>query len=293
MINDTRSPSILRKAAFQLPFFLLAGMVEVNSAMAATETLELISPWQVERHAESCALSAAFGNQRNPLVLHFERFEPYHDFQLLMVGKQLKRLVPPTKLSIAYGSTGKVQTTASYRQARNADGTPAILVPVAGLPHDGESTQAVAAGEAAVDHLTLTIGQKRQVIVNTGSLGEPFAAFTTCTDQLVSSWGYEPGHKQSLSRRLSPLSNPSSWLRPADYPGAALFSRAQGMVNFRLDVDAAGTPLRCKVQRSFGDEFDSTTCSRLMERARFRPALNAAGQPVASYYVNRAYFLIP
>ena len=84
-----------------------------------------------------------------------------------------------------------------------------------------------------------------------------------------------------------PLSNPGTWLRSGDYPGGALFKGAQALVSFRLAVDAGGAPTACEIQRSYsGELFDKASCKGLMARARFAPALDADGKPIASYFAS-------
>jgi protein TonB len=56
-------------------------------------------------------------------------------------------------------------------------------------------------------------------------------------------------------------------------------------VYVRLRVESNGRPSRCDVMRSFGDTLtDQWTCSLLMQRSQFRPALDARGIPVAAWF---------
>jgi TonB family protein len=65
-------------------------------------------------------------------------------------------------------------------------------------------------------------------------------------------------------------------------------------VHFRLSVDARGKVSDCHIQRSTRPEgFDEAVCEVLMHRARFKPALDAEGKPMASYYINTVRFIIP
>ena len=68
-----------------------------------------------------------------------------------------------------------------------------------------------------------------------------------------------------------------------DYPSAIQRNWPRGgIVYLRLRIEATGRPSRCDVMRSFGDStIDQWTCSLIMERGQFRPALDARGAPVA------------
>lgn len=66
-----------------------------------------------------------------------------------------------------------------------------------------------------------------------------------------------------------------------DYPRAASRARQEGEVLVRFTVSPAGDAVGCTVLRSSGHaELDQTTCRLIKRRFRFRPARNAAGDPV-------------
>ena len=58
-----------------------------------------------------------------------------------------------------------------------------------------------------------------------------------------------------------------------------------GAIFLRLRIGPDGRPTQCDVMRSFGDPgADQLTCSLLMQRGQFRPALDTSGRPVAAWY---------
>jgi protein TonB len=85
-----------------------------------------------------------------------------------------------------------------------------------------------------------------------------------------------------------PRGSPVSWVTYQDYPAAALRAREQGVVGFRLDVDATGKVTDCTITRSTRSPvLDETSCGLLRRRGRFVPASDAHGQPVAGTWENR------
>lgn len=77
----------------------------------------------------------------------------------------------------------------------------------------------------------------------------------------------------------------SGTIRDRDYPREASRSKAGGVVEVRFTIEASGRVSGCRVTRSSGDaSLDETTCRLIEERFRFKPASNAAGEPVASQY---------
>jgi TonB family protein len=80
----------------------------------------------------------------------------------------------------------------------------------------------------------------------------------------------------------------------ADYPAAAIRNHEEGAVGYRLSVGSDGHPIGCVVTSSSGSSIlDSTTCSLLMERARFRPALDSAGKPTTDSLTGRIVWRLP
>ena len=72
-------------------------------------------------------------------------------------------------------------------------------------------------------------------------------------------------------------------LRDSDYPRAAEQAGLAGTVAISFRVRTDGSVDRCEVVRSSGAELlDGLTCRLFTQRFRFRPATDAAGQPIDS-----------
>jgi protein TonB len=70
-----------------------------------------------------------------------------------------------------------------------------------------------------------------------------------------------------------------------DYPAATRNVRLGSAVTIALTVSAQGRPTSCRVLRASKDpEADQITCRLAVERFRFRPAQNAAGELIPSTY---------
>lgn len=97
----------------------------------------------------------------------------------------------------------------------------------------------------------------------------------------------------SKARPPVPAGNPGKWVTMEDYPFSALRSEAEGVTRFTLKIDAEGAPAECNVTNSSGhDDLDSTTCALMEERARFKPALDAQGKPVAATWSSSVRWMI-
>ena len=76
-----------------------------------------------------------------------------------------------------------------------------------------------------------------------------------------------------------------------DYPRDLVRTGAQGLVRFRLTVDKEGAPTKCDLASTTKPEgFGSVVCGALLQRARFKPALDAQGEPIKSYFTGVVRF---
>lgn len=88
--------------------------------------------------------------------------------------------------------------------------------------------------------------------------------------------------------------NANEWVRSEDYPPAALRAEAEGTVTFELLMTADGMIYDCNVTEPSGnDDLDAATCTLVRERAKFEPAKDAAGKPLASLYKGRVKWKLP
>jgi TonB family protein len=79
------------------------------------------------------------------------------------------------------------------------------------------------------------------------------------------------------------LLNWSELVTANDYPAVALMKEQEGTVTVRLDVDRTGVVTTCKVVISAGSAaLDDQTCALFRARARYIPAHDRRGRPVAS-----------
>jgi protein TonB len=91
-----------------------------------------------------------------------------------------------------------------------------------------------------------------------------------------------------------PRGNPSSWANSNDYPSRALREEREGVTRFSVQVDASGRVSSCTVTGSSGhSDLDSTTCSLIQRRGRFRPATNGNGDAVAGSWSSAVRWEIP
>ena len=94
-----------------------------------------------------------------------------------------------------------------------------------------------------------------------------------------------PAPAPSLAKGVEPRGNPGRWVPPYEYPEISMLTGEEGTTGFLLEVGANGRVNDCSITRSSGSSrLDERACRSLERRARFRPALDNAGEPVSGYY---------
>jgi len=111
-------------------------------------------------------------------------------------------------------------------------------------------------------------------------------ALRKCEDKTMREWGIDAVAWRALKSRPIPSASLSGSLTPNDYPLLPAQYQVQGDVIARLDVGSDGTVHECVgLNKKVNADFNFATCRALMRRARFHPALDAGGQPVAAPFV--------
>ena len=73
-------------------------------------------------------------------------------------------------------------------------------------------------------------------------------------------------------------------IKNSDYPKALREANISGTTQTEIAVGVNGRATACRIIRTSGSrELDSTTCQLILQRFKFKPARNAAGQAIASH----------
>ncbi len=280
---------------------MIAAAVPTDVSPAAAmdkqvETLSRTGKWVVNYDRDSCNLAVQLGNGDRMVIARFTRFEPGNRFDFALFGKRFFTsetrvegtadfgLNPkPTEIHGLGGTSGKLR--AMFFSSLRLDGWQ--------RKNDGEVPPEVTPEEEArVTGVTVDLRGQRPFRLEFGSLGKPFAEMRRCMDNLVTHWGYDAAQQAAALRPASSITSPGTWLNSDDYPTGAYLNGHNGMVQFRLDVDAEGKVAGCYIlSRTSPDEFADVTCRAITKRARLQPALDAQGRPMRSYYVNKVLWL--
>lgn len=121
-----------------------------------------------------------------------------------------------------------------------------------------------------------------------------FEALRACQDRIATEKGEDGPARRAYKRELEPVGNFGRWITNNDYPSWAKARGLEGITGFRLSVDPTGVVSGCEVIQSSGHPMlDELTCPLLLARAKFTPALDGSGKPVADTYSNRVRWQPP
>lgn len=260
------------------------------------EVLAGSGKWEINYDTDSCHLMTQAGTGDDAIVVRFTRYDRGDSFQLDLFGKRFKHFNSNPGVGTQFLPGGEYNETASM--VADAGELGVLLLGGTDLTGhksgkaDAPRPPVAPADELGITQLRLRINRGRDIFLNLGSLGKPFASLRACTDNLLRQWGYDPAAQAALASRPTPANNPASWATSSDYPNQALAKGLSGIVTFRLDVDATGAVRNCSIVASTQPaEFKAATCKALTQRARFKPARDLAGAAVPSYYINRVRWL--
>jgi hypothetical protein len=282
-----------------LPAVIATAAVLASPAMAETKVLTSTSPWKMDYTGNACHLQRGFGTAEEPVLVQFEQLAPGDYFNFTAAGRPFAGVTEASGVTLSTGPDGKpisTRFTLGDMQVGNGQSLTTLFFMATTLNGhgEGEARPAPVTSERAAQVTSLIVAWgSKGVQIGTGPLGKAFAAMDSCTEDLVKSWGLDPAQQKMLSRRPRPLTEPDTWLPRGSYPTDLAREGEQSLVDVRLMIDASGAVTDCQVVNGFNEaRFAKITCDKITQRAKFEPALDAAGAPAASYAVRRVRWVV-
>lgn len=274
----------------------LATSVAPAAAQEGPRVFTRSGQWQLEAAEEECRIARVFtsGDQQIALALERNRADPL--VRVVLVTNALSFYRTAEELGYKFEPAGD-QRAARYITAEMADGQtyynlgnvlmgPMGPPPAPGTPqpvYDRAAEQAFAAGITAIE---FNQGLTAPVRLETGSLRAAITALQACEDDLLRTWGLDWEKHQTMIRRAAPDGPASDWIPTGTIGFGDFASLSAGRNPFRVMVSAEGQPTACSAMWvSLDASKNERVCNAIMEHGRFLPALDAAGQPMASYWI--------
>jgi hypothetical protein len=153
----------------------------------------------------------------------------------------------------------------------------------------GQHFDVVAIDRSALDGLAaagkLTVRLSTVTTIPASEAMAALRAMDRCQTALFASWGIDPALYGYGKPAPMAVVAPYLWFTSDDYPPAAAKAHQQGRVMAALEIGSDGLVKACHVVVSAGTALDETSCRILLVRARFKPAHDAAGKPIASWAI--------
>ncbi|MBT2135197.1 hypothetical protein KK137_12745 [Croceibacterium sp. LX-88] len=270
---------------------LQAGVAHAQSALQLAPAEE----WELGSGPESCWISRRFGAGDKGLFVRIETFGTRSSLRVFMRGKPLpQRDSGILDFQTQYNPNGTANERAGILNwSGNA---PTLTFLEALTPMEGAGSTADPQGqtysglERTTRELKLTFSRGSPVSLQLGSMEASLDRLQECAHGLPAKWGFDADQQRALIQAATPIDG-DRWIDPGSFPWEYLRSYQSVVLNLRLLVDDGGMPTDCIVQApQFERAASEIACRTMMANARFEPALDAEGEPVASYYTTSIFY---
>lgn len=279
-------------------------MLQVSSpAIAATDELLQMTPssrWAINYEQDSCALQRSFENGSDRAALELRSFWDDDNLEVTVAstvssgaGREVRtRFEPDSKFSKSR-DVGFLQAPPMTGVRYTDSLLPAELKTQASRRREWPQSERDAR-ERAITEMRIA-GAFRQVLaLRTGQMSDAMAALRTCLDNLKRRAGFDPVVQRSLSQKVVGFDQ-MNWARRAqgELPSEILRSRGSGYALLRVLVGSDGKVTACTSLRSSGAAtFPKYACDTALKYARFKPAVDAHGKPVASATITKLTYSV-
>jgi len=290
-----------------------AAMLTVTAPPAAAQdgpqVFTRTGTWVLDAGEESCQLARVFTNGTDQVSLALERNRADNVARMVLVGNAIRTYRAAAEVGYRFLPAGD-QRTARYIRSETPEGQayfnfgsvfigpnpfagPPVAAPGAPPaappaefvvpPYDRAAELEFAAGITAIE---FNDGLFAPIRLETGSLRGAMEALQACTDDLLLTWGIDWEKHRAMTRRVAPADPAFEWI-PAGVVGFEDFAAFGGARNpFRVMVGADGKPTACHAHWvSLNPRQNERICAGIMQNGNFTPALDAAGEPMASYWM--------
>ncbi|QDH33500.1 energy transducer TonB [Porphyrobacter sp. YT40] len=276
----------------------LPTMLAAMPAQAEVVEIAPSSAWNLDYGETKCRLARLFGEGDAKHVLFLEQYWPGQGVGMTVAGPSFKRFRSRARTDLAFAEGHEPHRTEPFAGMVEDYGEAVIYSQInigAALRGDAEKAAADATEDLTLPLLDKDGARRAQFVglkqrgdeyrLMTGPLDKAFEALDACTLDLVGTWGLDP-EAQRTATRMPQWTNRDGVVRRivATYPREAARTGEQGIMRMRVIVSPEGKVEDCVILKATETErLDSPAC-RAMANAQFEPALDAAGQPMRSFF---------
>jgi len=228
--------------------------------------------WVVDYSQTACTLGRRVDGDDTPIIA-FNASLGAEPGELVVVdaGPELEqRLDGEIQVRLDDGPSNTIRGKQDVRNGRS-------IISFSPMPED------FLARVAGARQLSLGNGHETLIVLPMPNANGAVEQLSRCNDDLLQSWGVDVAARRALSRK--PRARNFDW-------AFAIMPRRDTNLVFVANVSARGVPLDCRVVvSSQNPRMDQELCTRMRGSARFEPALDGGGHPIAAQYVTRVRWI--
>lgn len=280
---------------FGVRTFALGAMLALSAAgipVAAQEDDSFVaeefaaqSDWRFERSPESCGAFRFFALGDRRLRLSFTRYHPGGPTDIVLVGDDIDWRYGPIRTGASPSSVIVTPDRVSRASWRDMDGI-GFTAEFPPLADEGDFEGHT--GREWLERLTHFVvadASDDPVALETSSLVRPLEWIDACMTKLLERLGIDTTGERGQSRSVQVVDF-ETWQKRLTrrFPFAALVRNYEGPVPLRITVGEDGSVVHCQALHQLTARMlRDAACEMILEFAQYKPALNAAGEPMVGY----------
>lgn len=277
---------------FAIQFALFAPLAAILTAPAYADDSVLApsSDWKQREYEDRCRVSRNFGEGEDRVTLWLEQGGAEQIYNLTLLGKPFAN---PYGLGIRLKPGNEEEIVRSYLALKSSTGRPVLRMygltfvqPELDRDENAKRPDISIDRErvAAIETLGIRGAGLKALELQLGSMSAPITFLQDCGRRLQFTLSATMRAISGEARPPQPIDF-DNWIQTNDWPTYLVRAEMEGTIGIRLTVNAKGSATSCNVLGSNKPQlFDDAVCLGLLKRAKFEPALNGDGEPVASYF---------
>jgi len=263
----------VRARLFSLSLMLIATCMQPSSAAVPTP-LQPTTPWDLDYGEANCTALRDYGDPAHPITLAIKPSPSGETYELLVGRKRYgPEFAEEYEGSVDFGRGPIKAWLLHYGGNRTKLSLDQFRITAAQMA-DAQNAKSVTLRSTSAGDLTFALA----------NMPELLKGLEDCTADLKHYWNFDgPGRARIAVPSKGEI---RSIFRPQDYPAEAMRNHQEGRVQFMLLIDEQGKVAACHIVQASGvPVLDGMGCQVIVERAKFKPALDPQGKPVRSAYV--------
>lgn len=252
-------------------------------ATAADAPLKPIKPWVLDYGETNCSASRMYGSEAAPTFLAFRPSPSGTVMQIIIArpGRISEAQHFPTTVAIG----GQTLKTTALDFGVKDKGTEVFRM---------SFDRQVLTGLGAASDIAVRVKGRIEQSFAIPSMAKVLEGLDKCTADFQKYWNIGEEATRDFQQQSNSVQPLTKYFSYKDYPGQAVFESLSGNARMTMMIDEKGAIKGCMEEETSGiATLDAMTCIVIMQRAKFTPAIDAAGKPVRSTLTTKIKWVMP